>query len=323
MELDIKNKLRTTFNPQVSIVIPVFNGSDYLNDALDSALAQTYKNIEIIVVNDGSNDEGKTDKIALSYSDRIRYFKKGNGGTASALNLGIKEMKGEYFSWLSHDDLYYPEKIEAQINYLMDFEDKVTIIYTDFNYIDENSNFLYNYPIKHVPPEHFRPAFIWGGVINGCTLLIPKRCFEIYGVFNEMLRTTQDYDLWFRLSEKYSFVHLPLILIKSRIHENQGIKKLRPIMNIEENRLFAHFITKIKQHEIKPYYEKPVPIFYLDYSRVMLNAQLYKAANISFLLSLITFWRLKTKYIYEYLHKIGDVVKTNIIHSYRSFKNTV
>jgi hypothetical protein len=323
MELDIKNKLRTTFNPKVSIVIPVFNGSDYLNEALDSALTQTYNNIEIIVVNDGSNDNGKTEKIALSYGDRIRYFKKGNGGTASALNLGIKEMKGEYFSWLSHDDLYYPEKIEAQINFLVGFEDRLTIIYTDFNYIDGNSNFLYNYPIKHVPPEHFRPAFIWGGIINGCTLLIPKKCFEIYGVFKEKLRTTQDYDLWFRLSEKYSFVHLPQILIKSRIHENQGINKLRPIMNVEENRLFTHFITKIKQYEIKQYYEKPVPIFYLDYSRVMLNAQLYKAANFSFLLSLVTFWRLKVKYIYEYLHKIGNVVKTNIIHSYRSFKNTV
>ena len=107
-----------TFNPKVSIVIPVYNGSDYLKEAIESALAQTYKNIEIIVVNDGSNDNGNTQRIALSYGNEIRYYYKENGGTATALNFGIEKMQGEYFSWLSHDDVYYPEKISTQIEYL-------------------------------------------------------------------------------------------------------------------------------------------------------------------------------------------------------------
>ena len=89
------------FNPLVSIVIPVFNGSNYLREAIDSALGQTYKSIEVIVVNDGSNDGGKTREIVLSYGGRVRYFEKENGGVASALNEGLKEMNGEYFSWLS------------------------------------------------------------------------------------------------------------------------------------------------------------------------------------------------------------------------------
>ena len=76
--------------PLVSIVMPVYNGSNYMREAIDSALAQTYSNIEVIVVNDGSNDDGKTDAIAKEYGDRIRYFIKENGGCASALNLGIK-----------------------------------------------------------------------------------------------------------------------------------------------------------------------------------------------------------------------------------------
>ena len=95
--------------PLVSIVIPVYNGSDYLAEAIDSALAQTYGNIEIIVINDGSSDNGKTREVAGKYGDRIRYFEKENGGVPTALNLGIKEMKGDYFSWLSHDDVYFPE----------------------------------------------------------------------------------------------------------------------------------------------------------------------------------------------------------------------
>lgn len=108
------------YQPLVSIVIPVYNGSNYLSEAIDSALSQTYENVEIIVVNDGSPDNGKTEEIAFSYGDKIRYFKKENGGSSSALNFGIKQMHGEWFSWLSHDDLYYPEKIEKQITYIIE-----------------------------------------------------------------------------------------------------------------------------------------------------------------------------------------------------------
>ena len=98
-----------------------------MREAIDSAIAQTYQNIEIIVVNDGSNDNGKTREIALSYGDKIRYFEKENGGVSTALNLGIKEMKGEYFSWLSHDDVYYPNKVERQVRELEALDDKKTI----------------------------------------------------------------------------------------------------------------------------------------------------------------------------------------------------
>ena len=115
-------KKKDKFNPLVSIIIPVYNGENYLREAIDSALAQTYKNIEIIVVNDGSKD--KTDEICKSYGSRIRYFKKENGGVSTALNLGIKKMNGEYFSWLSHDDLYYDDKIKVEVDYLRELDDK-------------------------------------------------------------------------------------------------------------------------------------------------------------------------------------------------------
>ena len=80
--------------PLVSIVIPVYNGADFLRECIDSALAQTYENIEIIVINDGSCDNGKTEEIALSYGDKIRYIYKENGGVSTALNLGIENMTG-------------------------------------------------------------------------------------------------------------------------------------------------------------------------------------------------------------------------------------
>ena len=114
-------------NPKVSIVIPVYNGSNYLKDAIDSALSQTYNNLEIIVVNDGSNDEGKTKAIAEPYGNKIIYLEKENGGASSALNLAIKKMTGDYFSWLSHDDMYYPNKISRQVEELQNYDKKVNL----------------------------------------------------------------------------------------------------------------------------------------------------------------------------------------------------
>lgn len=143
------------FNPLVSIIIPVYNGANYVAEAIESALNQTYKNIEIIVVNDGSTDE--TEKIVKKYGDKVRYFSKENGGTSTALNVGIKNMKGDYFSWLSHDDMYYPNKIKIQIEELKKLENKDTILMTDHDGINENYEKTYrtNY-ISHInayPPR--------------------------------------------------------------------------------------------------------------------------------------------------------------------------
>src|ERR1700722_19485155 len=136
--------------PLVSIIIPVFNGTDYLNQAIGSALAQTYQNIEVIVVNDGSTDQGATEKIALSYGNKIFYHEKENGGVATALNFGIAKMKGEYFSWLSHDDLYTPDKIENQILEMLQCDDK-TILYSDYRVFVKDPSDSYEIRLPGVP----------------------------------------------------------------------------------------------------------------------------------------------------------------------------
>lgn len=165
------------FNPLVSIVIPVYNGANYVAEAIESALKQTYKNIEVIVVNDGSTDN--TEKIVKKYGDKIRYFYKENGGVASALNFGIKNMKGEYFSWLSHDDVYYSNKIERQIEELKNI-DKDNILYSGFELINDKSEFLYAWEIAST--NEYRKlnnsfyALLLSG-LNFCSLLIPKKAF--------------------------------------------------------------------------------------------------------------------------------------------------
>ena len=140
--------MKKEFKPKITIAIPVYNGSNFMKVAIDSAIAQTYDNKEILVINDGSTDNGETEKIALSYGNKIRYIKKENGGVATALNLAIKEMKGEYLSWLSHDDMYKPFKLEKQVEVLNKLQDKNTIIFSNVELIDERGDIFCttNYP---------------------------------------------------------------------------------------------------------------------------------------------------------------------------------
>ena len=248
------------FNPKVSIIIPVYNGSNYLREAIDSALAQTYTNCEVIVVNDGSDDDGRTAEITLSYGNRIRYLSKPNGGVASALNLGITAMNGEYFSWLSHDDVYKADKIKVQIE-LMRNKKPGTILYSDYEYIDAKSMLTGSRRVAPVEPGRMRLALLTGDPVNGCTVLIPRECFDAVGLFNERLRTIQDYDLWFRLAKMFRFVHIPQVLLRSRVHTEQGINTI-PGHYDECQAVFIRAFSELSEDEISEMTGLPLAVFY-------------------------------------------------------------
>jgi len=246
--------MKTTIS-KVSIIIPVYNGSNFLKDAIDSALAQTYNNIEVIVVNDGSNDNGVTEKIARSYGDQIRYYKKENGGVATALNFGIAKMTGSYFSWLSHDDLYEKTKIADQINFLNSFQSDDIIVAC-------NARALYANGIHKKEPIDKR-AFNYFDIflatsaavgVNGCSLLIPKKALVGSNGFDVNLPVTQDYDLWFRLKNKYMFVLLEKNLVISRRHDLQDSVLKHKLMVISGDKLHSGFLNNIPYERFKEYF---------------------------------------------------------------------
>lgn len=236
------------FNPKVSIIIPVFNGSNFLKEAIDSALAQTYKNLEIIVVNDGSKDSGATEKIAQSYGDKIRYYSKENGGVATALNTGLEKMTGEYFSWLSHDDEYTPTKIEKQIDFLSTREDKDVILYSNYDIMDENGRHTDKCRFDHDMLERVPMYGLLRGMINGITMLIPKSAFDKYGRFNADLRCTQDYDMWHRMTKTYRFIHMNELLSITRIHSMQDTQ-VSPRVVTEGNALWNKMVDQFPDKE--------------------------------------------------------------------------
>lgn len=215
-------------NPLVSIVIPVYNGADFMREAIDSALNQTYENIEVLVVNDGSSDGGKTAETARSYGNKIRYFEKENGGVSSAVNLGIKNMRGEYFSWLSHDDVYLPGKIEHQMELLKQFSfDDSIMAMCRADFIDADSNVIRDTKssTKEISLLNWKDALIRlikDGCFIGCNLLIPKKAFYEIAFFDESLRYIQDFWMWIQLfSNKYSLLCGMDIDVHSRVHGGQ------------------------------------------------------------------------------------------------------
>lgn len=248
------------YQPKVSIIIPVYNGSNFLAEAIEAALAQTYKNCEVLVINDGSTDAGESEKIALSYGDKIKYYFKENGGVSSALNFAFTKMTGEWFSWLSHDDLYYPEKIEKQIKFINKLIDenvdisKITVR-TATESIDKYRNVIKVPSFKNVPVCEKPIDTIINNVYNyrlsGCSFLLPTSCVADVGGFREDIRTVSDVEYWYRLLfEGYQFYCLKNdILVKNRSHGKQVGKTKVDLFNNEMNELFIEIADKIYQNK--------------------------------------------------------------------------
>lgn len=237
----------TENNPLVSVIIPVYNGSNYVKDAIESALGQTYGNIEIIVINDGSNDDGRTDEICRSYGEKIVYRYKENGGVASALNAAIRLAKGEYISWLSHDDMYMRDKIEKQMNFLTEYKrqnSKECVLYSNCIIIDVVKGSKKKITLPLVAPNNFYESMILAEnfSVHGCTPLVPRDAFNTIGYFNEKLRTTQDFDMWMRLNTIYDFIQMNDYFVESREHPDQGSKTMSEIHFLEKDETYKNYL---------------------------------------------------------------------------------
>lgn len=225
---------------RVSIVIPVYNGANYLAEAIDSALTQTYDDVEVLVINDGSHDDGETERIALSYGDRVRYIVKPNGGVGSALNLGIREMSGQWFCWLSHDDRYLPDKTSRQVAFARDHPE-ARVIGCDFDLIDEHGAVTGQ---DRMPLPVLRTGIdVLGTWVFGCALMIHRSCFEVSGSFNEANRTTQDLEMWLSLVEHFPFYCLPEVLAQLRQHDEAG-SRTEARFERDKNELFGRMLAR-------------------------------------------------------------------------------
>jgi len=209
---------------KVTIVIPVYNAEKFLAQSIDSILNQTYRNIEILVIDDGSTDNSL--KILQNHSDKITIISQPNQGIAIALNTAIKKINGEWFKYFSADDVLYPNAIEILIQEAKKLPEN-TIVYSNWEIIDEKDKKLGNFlesNYNNLGNFEFNVRLLDNQQINVNTTLIPSSLFEKGCLFkNHEDPVAPDYDFLLRAGILYN-IHFHLLeksLVKYRVHSNQ------------------------------------------------------------------------------------------------------
>jgi glycosyltransferase involved in cell wall biosynthesis len=203
--------------PQVSVVIPAYNQAQYLAEAIDSVLVQTYRNFEIVVVDDGSVDD--TREVVQRYGTAVRYIFQANQGLAGARNTGIDYANGALIALLDSDDRWLPNFLE-RVLILTDNEPEAAVYYSGWQFIDANGNILpQSAHIRVVPPEAAADTLLRTNFLNCSAVVIRRDALLAVGLFDLTFRRLQDRELWLRLSRAgYIFVGTPECLVHYRIH---------------------------------------------------------------------------------------------------------
>lgn len=229
--------------PLSSIVIPTYNAEGYIKEAVDSALAETYKNCEVIVVDDGSTDGTK--KLLLPYieADKIKYVYQRNKGLAGARNTGIRKATGKYIALLDADDLFLPDKMAEQVAALEANPD-YTVCYCDIlHFSDTVPKKLYHHVYKYPSGDVFE-FLLHRQFINPLSVVARKEVFDKYGYFDEELRRSEDWDLWLRWARAgVKFFYLNKILAHYRVRGvgNLSAVESEPVMKEKSLELFSRF----------------------------------------------------------------------------------
>lgn len=209
----------------VSIIIPSYNAAAYVKEAVDSALAQTYSQCEIIVIDDGSSDDTK--KILKPYIDKeeMKYVYQDNKGLAAARNTGIKNSRGEYIALLDADDIFIPQKIERQVQYLKN-NAGCDVSYCDlYHFWDGKPGKLLKLDYRYYSGDEVLPNLIKRDFIAPLSMLIKKSVFEKFGLFDENFRRSEDLEFLVRILRGGARIcFLDEILAKLRLRRTSNLQ---------------------------------------------------------------------------------------------------
>jgi len=210
-------------NPLVSVIIPCYNAALTLAETVTSVLEQTYKNVEIIIVDDGSTDNSRD--VAVSFGSRVTYIPKENGGPAGARNLGIRRSRGELIAFLDADDLWLPEKLSKQINFLHAHPDTALLCSAVNRKYENGSTEIKS--CSDLPDSRISFVRLWqDNPITTSTVVCHREVFTAVGNFdeNKTIQSVEDYDLWLRIAGTFTvrFLDEPLAVYNV---SNQGLNR--------------------------------------------------------------------------------------------------
>ena len=218
----------------VSVIMPAYNAEKYIYMSIASVMQQTYRNVELVIVDDGSTDTTLEimKECVRRWPDKIRIFSRAqNGGTAAALNDAIEMAEGKYICWLSADDLYCDDMVESEVSYLKQNKG-CDAVFSKCAFIDGDSQLLgsQQFVVDEVNFSYGMPRIVHLLLLlnfwHGCTLLAKAECFKREDRFNVNFRASQDYDFWLRMAADYNIGYLNQITVMSRRHSGQGSRVL-------------------------------------------------------------------------------------------------
>lgn len=205
--------------PLVSVIIPTHNRADLVVQAVESVLNQTYTNIEIIVVDDGSTDN--TYEALKKHEKRIRYIFQQRSERSKARNEGFRHSKGSYIAFLDSDDLWLPMKIEKQVQVLNE-KRNVGVVYTDVEFIDRNGNAydgeICTDALKRKRQDFYEDLMTDNIVGSPSAVMVRRECLVMAGLFDESMNACEDLDLWQRLARHCRFHRINSLQLQFRIH---------------------------------------------------------------------------------------------------------
>ncbi len=199
---------------RVSVVIPCYNYARFLSAAIDSALRQTMRDIEIVVVDDGSADD--TVEVARRYGDRVRCHRQENRGLSAARNTGCRIATGEYFAFLDADDLWDADKLERQLA-VCARDEAVGLVSGQMRFVDASGGPMPGDKPGATPGETLADIVRWGTAAPS-SFMVRRRCFEEVGGFDERLKAMEDLDFCLRIARRHRIVHLPEPVGSYRVH---------------------------------------------------------------------------------------------------------
>jgi glycosyltransferase involved in cell wall biosynthesis len=244
--------------PLVSVILPTYNRAYIISRAISSVLNQTYRNLELIVIDDGSTDNTK-DVVKNFNDDRLKYINhKQNKGANAARNIGINYANGEYVAFQDSDDEWLPEKIEKQINVFKEAKTEVGVVYTSFWSINDGISKTY-YPPSFIKQKegNVHEILLETNFISTPTAIVKKECFEKVGLFDEGLPRLQEWELWIKISKHYRFKHIDEPLVNSYLQPNSISRNMNAWI-IARKRILEKYSEEISKKPVllgKHYFE--------------------------------------------------------------------
>jgi glycosyltransferase involved in cell wall biosynthesis len=230
-------------SPKVTVFIPVYNRAKYVSVAIDSILAQSFTDFELLLIDDGSTDGSA--EIVRSYTDpRVRLVcNEGNLGIPKTRNKGVQLARGEYFAVLDSDDYTYPHRLEKQVAFLDRHEDYAAVgSWTAA--MDDKGRFLRRLRLSPVLPGDVRSLSLFRGAVSHSSVMARKAVLEDYG-YRERFAVCSDFDLWVRVAGKHKIGNLPEVLVRRRMHGERITRKKAQLVKEKQLEIFGAQLTEL------------------------------------------------------------------------------